>query len=72
MGAARVWKPPAFDIRYAPPVDGRGVRMLFIAGDNAAFAPNAAAHVEMEAVLLAPQRSTRGHQYDAIGVRSCE
>jgi hypothetical protein len=43
----------AFDFADAPPVEFRGIAILLIAGDNAAFAADALRHVEVETVLFA-------------------
>jgi hypothetical protein len=47
--------PAALDFTHAPPVDVRWISVLFVTGDDAALAPNAFAHVEVKAELLAGQ-----------------
>jgi hypothetical protein len=51
-----IWIPTAFDFADSAPVDRRGVAVLFVARDNAAFATNAAGHVEVKAILLAAEK----------------
>ena len=46
-------KPAAFDLADAPPVDRRRIAVLLVAGDDAALAADALAHVDVKAVLLA-------------------
>src|SRR6185436_7067558 len=57
----RVRIPAAFDLSDAPPVDRRGIAVLFVAGDHAALAADALAHVDVKAVLLAGSRRAIGH-----------
>jgi hypothetical protein len=47
--------PATFDLTHAPPVDVRWISVLFVAGHNAALAPDAFAHVEVKAKLFAGQ-----------------
>ena len=61
-------KDATLDFTNAAPVDVGGVGVMFIAGDDTAFATNALCHVEMEAVLFAFARQSikqregeRGH-----------
>ena len=51
----------AFDLADAAPVDRRGVAVLLVAGNHAALAADAAAHVDVEAVLLAGLWQPRRH-----------
>ena len=46
-------KDAALNFAYAAPVDVGGIGVVFIAGDDTAFAANAFCHVEVEAVLFA-------------------
>ena len=57
----RVRIPAAFDLADAAPVDRRRVAVLLVAGDDAALAADAAAHVEVKPVLLAGPRRARRH-----------
>jgi hypothetical protein len=52
--------PTAFNFTYSPPIDIRGIPVLFVASHNTTLATNAFSHVEMKAVLLAGQESTLG------------
>src|SRR6185436_14550954 len=51
--AGCIGKEPTFDFADAAPVDRRGVAVLLVACDHAALAPDAFAHVDVKAVLLA-------------------
>jgi hypothetical protein len=53
--------PTTFDFADASPIDGRGVSVLFVAGDDAALAADAFAHVDVKAILLARARRARRH-----------
>jgi hypothetical protein len=52
---------PAFDLADTPPVDGGGVTVLFVAGDDTALAADACAHVHMKPVLFAGARRAKRH-----------
>ena len=62
--------PAAFNFTHAPPVDGRGISVLLIAGDDAAFAADALRHVEVEAVLLSFSERAVGDEGGYDGCRS--
>jgi hypothetical protein len=53
MQTLRVRIPAALDFTHAAPVDVRRISILFVAGDDAALAPDALAHVEVKAELFA-------------------
>jgi hypothetical protein len=55
MQTLRVWIPAALDFAHAPPVDVRWISILFVAGHDAALAPDALAHVEVKAELFSGQ-----------------
>jgi hypothetical protein len=65
----RLRVPAALDLPDAPPIDRGRVAVLLVARDDAAFAADAFAHVEMEAVLLTWPRGTKGHSHG--GLRGC-
>jgi hypothetical protein len=45
--------PATFDFANAPPLNRGRISVLFIAGNDAAFAADALAHIEVEAILFA-------------------
>ena len=49
----RVGIPATFDFADAAPIDVRGISVLFVAGDDTAFAADALRHVEVKAILFA-------------------
>jgi hypothetical protein len=51
----------ALDLADAPPVDGGGVGVLLVAGDDTALAADALAHIEVKSILLAAPRRTQRH-----------
>jgi hypothetical protein len=55
MQTLRVRIPSALDFTYAAPVDVRWISVLFVAGHDAALAPDAFAHVEVKTELFAGQ-----------------
>ena len=61
IGPVRIGIPAAFDLADAAPVDRRRVAVLLVARDDAALAPDAAAHVEVKPVLFAGARRARRH-----------
>ena len=48
-----IWIVAAFDFAHAAPVEFRGIPVLLITGDNAAFAADALRHIEVETILFA-------------------
>src|SRR5688572_8798702 len=63
----------AFDLADASPIYRRGVGVLFVARDHAAFAADAFAHVEVKSVLLSgtghAERDARARWRFAVGRR---
>jgi hypothetical protein len=55
MKTLRVRIPAALDFAHATPVDVCWISVLFVAGHDAALAPNAFAHVEVKPELFAGQ-----------------
>jgi hypothetical protein len=62
IGPLRMGIEAAFDLADAAPVDRRGVAVLLVARDDAALAPDAAAHVEVKPVLFAGAGRARRHR----------
>jgi len=54
-------EPAAFDLLNPPPVDRGRVAVLLVTGDDTALAPDALAHVDVKAVLLAGPRRAQWH-----------
>jgi hypothetical protein len=63
-------KDAAFDFADAAPVDIGGISILFIAGDDTAFAADALFDAEVKAVLFAGAREAARREGDAIGGRN--
>jgi hypothetical protein len=60
--ALRVGIVTAFYLAHAPPVERRGIAVLFVARHHAALAADALGHVEVKAVLLARFQRTLRNQ----------
>jgi hypothetical protein len=64
----------ALDLAHAPPVNGRRISILLVAGNHTALATNALRHVEVKAILLAclksifrDSRKLRSRRSTAVG-----
>src|SRR5438552_4332756 len=60
--ALRVWINAAFDLAHAAPIELRGVAVLLVARDHAAFATDTLRHIEVEAILFAFSNIPSGHE----------